>query len=132
MYVPTYAYNICIYILKEENARLNPNIIIHYSSSLLAQRESKFPSHLTICEILKLLQYTSQVQSFCPQSPLSLPEVCRQAAHTAPQCGYGEAATKTLREKAFRPISKINVNFRCLDVSGEGPDLLQTGSSYRT
>lgn len=39
---------------------------------------------------------------------------------------------KTLRENALRPILKINVNFRCSDVSEEGPDLLQTGSSYLT
>lgn len=40
-------------ILKAENATLNSDINIRYGSSLFAQRGSKFPSHLTICEILK-------------------------------------------------------------------------------
>lgn len=84
-YIPVYACNVCIHRLREENATLNSSIVIWYGSSLLAQRESEFPSRLTICEILKLPQHTSRVRSFCPQSPLSSPEVGRQAAHTALQ-----------------------------------------------
>ena len=74
---------------------------------------------------------------FLSPKPTLLAWSGRQAAHTARQNGgfraaAGKQPAKTLREKALRPIAKINVNFRCSDVSEEGPDRLQTGSSYLT
>lgn len=83
----------------------------------------------------KPLKHIHKSSLFCPQRPLSLSEVGRQAAHTALRSGefnvaIGKKFAKILREKALSPILKINVNFRCSDLSGEISGLLQTGSSY--
>lgn len=99
VHVSAYAYTIRICILRKENATLHSHIAIRCDSSLFAQRESKFPSHLTICEILKLLQHTSEVRSFCPQSPLSSPEVGGRL-HTQPSRteGSGQPRESSLRK----------------------------------
>lgn len=65
-------YYMCIYIhiyylhIYRRNALINSSISISYNTALVAQRQSKFRNHLTICKILKLLPHTSQVRSFCP------------------------------------------------------------------
>lgn len=94
---------------KEENATLNSSIFISHGVLFFLSKENWIPQAFDHLWILNLLWHIYKSSVFCPQSPLFLPEVGRQAAHMAWwsrgfTVAMGKQPAKTLREKTLHPI----------------------------